>query len=56
MKTLISIFTLIAIVFAYFFGSSLYMKGDMVSAYSLAIAAIAGITLWIKKHEVVHEN
>jgi hypothetical protein len=56
MKTLLSIFTLTAIVCAYVYSASLYMKGDMVPAYTLIISAIAGITLWIKTHEIVHEN
>lgn len=56
MKTLISLISLIAIVFAYFFSASLYVKGDMLAAYSLILSSIAGITLWIKSHEVFHEN
>jgi hypothetical protein len=55
MKTLISLITLIAIVFAYFFSASLYVKGDMLAAYSLILSSIAGITLWIKTHEIFHE-
>jgi hypothetical protein len=53
MKTLISLITLIAIVFAYFFSASLYVKGDMLAAYSLVISSIGGITLWIKSHDLL---
>jgi hypothetical protein len=53
MKTLISLITLIAIVFAYFFSASLYVKGDMLAAYSLVLSSIAGITLWIKSHDLL---
>jgi hypothetical protein len=53
MKTLISLITLIAIVFAYFFSAALYVKGDILAAYSLVLASIAGITLWIKSHDLL---
>jgi hypothetical protein len=56
MKTLISLTTLIAIVFAYFFSASLYMKGDMLAAYSLVLSSIAGITLWIKSHDLLSHH
>ena len=53
MKTLISLITLIAIIFAYFFSASLYVKGDLLVAYSLVLSSIAGITLWIKSHDLL---
>ncbi len=56
MKTLISLITLVAIVFAYFFSASLYMKGDILAAYSLVLSSIAGITLWIKSHDLIPEH
>jgi hypothetical protein len=51
MKTLISLFTLAAIVFAYIHSSSLFEKGEMLGAYSLAIAAIASFIFWIAGQE-----
>jgi hypothetical protein len=52
MKTLISIFTLLAIVAAYIFSASLYVQGEFLAAYSLVVASIAGVTLWIRKHDL----
>lgn len=52
MKTLISIFTLLAIVAAYIFSASLYTQGELVAAYGLMITSIAGVTLWIRKHDL----
>jgi hypothetical protein len=55
MKTLISIITLLAIVAAYFFSASLYVQGEFIAAYSLVIASIAAVTLWIRKHDLFHQ-
>ena len=52
MKTLISIITLIAIVAAYFFSASLDVQGELLAAYSLVVASIAGVTMWIRKHDL----
>ena len=53
MKTLISLLTLIAIVFAYVLSASLYVQGELVSAYLLVISSIAGITFWIQSHDLL---
>jgi hypothetical protein len=52
MKTLISIITLLAIVAAYIFSASLYVQGELLAAYTLVIASIAGVTLWIRQHDL----
>jgi hypothetical protein len=52
MKTFISIITLIAIVAAYFFSASLYVQGELLAAYSLVVASIAGVSVWIRKHDL----
>jgi len=52
MKTFISIITLLAIVAAYFLSASLYVQGELIAAYSLVVASIAGVTLWIRKHDL----
>ena len=52
MKTLISIFTLLAIVAAYIFSASLYVQGELFAAYSLVVASIAAVTVWIRKHDL----
>ena len=52
MKTLISILTLAAIVFAYVMSASLYVQGDLVAAYLLVISSIAAITFWIESHDL----
>lgn len=54
MKTFISIITLLAIVAAYILSASLYTQGALVAAYGLMITSIAGITLWIRKHDLFH--
>lgn len=56
MKTFISIITLLAIVFAYIFSASLYVQGELFAAYSLVIASIAGVTLWIRQHSLFQAN
>ena len=52
MKTLISLLTLVAIVFAYVLSASLYVQGELVSAYLLVISSIAGFTFWIASHDL----
>jgi hypothetical protein len=52
MKTFISIITLIAIVAAYFFSVSLYVQGEMFAAYALVVASIAGVSVWIRQHDL----
>lgn len=53
MKTLISILTLAAIVFAYVLSASLYVQGELVAAYLLVISSIASLTFWIKSHDLL---
>jgi hypothetical protein len=53
MKTLISILTLVAIVFAYVLSASLYVQGELVSAYLLVMSSIAAITFWIESHDLL---
>jgi hypothetical protein len=53
MKTLISLLTLIAIVFAYFFSASLYLQGELITAYLLVLSSITSLTLWIKSHDLL---
>jgi hypothetical protein len=52
MKTIISIITLLAIVAAYFLSVSLYMQGELFAAYTLVVASIAGVSVWIRKHDL----
>ena len=53
MKTLISLLTLVAIVFAYVLSASLYVQGELVSAYLLVISAIASLIFWIESHDLL---
>ena len=53
MKTLISLLTLVAIVFAYFLSASLYVQGELISAYVLVMSSIAAITFWIESHDLL---
>jgi hypothetical protein len=53
MKTLISLLTLIAIVFAYFFSASLYLQGELITAYLLVLSSITSLTFWIKSHNLL---
>jgi hypothetical protein len=53
MKTLISLLTLIAIVFAYVLSASLYVQGELVSAYLLVISAIGALISWIDSHDLL---
>ena len=56
MKTFISLLTLAAIAFAYVLSISLYKQGDLLSAYSLIISSIAGLTFWIKSHDLLRQH
>lgn len=56
MKTFISILTLLAIVAAYIFSASLYVQGELLAAYTLVVASIAGVTVWIRKHDLFRMN
>ncbi len=53
MKTLISLLTLIAIVFAYVLSASLYVQGELVSAYLLVISSIGALISWIDSHDLL---
>lgn len=54
MKTLISLLTLVAIVFAYIFSASLYTQGDFVASYVLVIGSIASVIFWINSFGLRH--
>jgi hypothetical protein len=56
MKTLISLFTLALIVFAYIHSSSLFEQGNLLSAYSLAIASISGFIFWIASQNSLYAD
>jgi hypothetical protein len=49
MKTFISFIALAAIISSYTFSISLYDQGNSVAAYSLVMAAIAGLVFWIQQ-------
>ena len=53
MKTLISLLTLVAIVFAYILSASLYVQGELVSAYLLVISSIGAFAFWIESHDLL---
>ena len=53
MKTLISLLTLVAIVFAYFLSATLYVQGELVAAYLLVMSSIAAIAGWIESHDIL---
>jgi hypothetical protein len=48
MKALLAILVLVAIVFAYIFSTTLYVQGNLFSAYSLILASLATLVLWIR--------
>jgi len=56
MKTLISLLALIAIVFAYFFSASLYLQGELMTAYLLILSSITSLVFWIKSHDLLQLN
>jgi hypothetical protein len=53
MKTLFSLLTLCAIVFAYIFSASLYVQGELFVAYLLVLTSITSLTFWIKSHDLL---
>lgn len=53
MKTLISLLTLVAIVFAYLLSASLYVQGELVSAYLLVISSIGAFAFWVESHDLL---
>lgn len=53
MKTLISLLTLVAIVFAYILSINLYVHGELVSAYLLVISSIGAFAFWIDSHDLL---
>ncbi|HXB93411.1 MAG TPA: hypothetical protein VNU72_14030 [Puia sp.] len=53
MKTLISLLTLVAIVFAYILSASLYVQGELASAYLLVISSIGAFAFWIESHDLL---
>jgi hypothetical protein len=56
MKTLISLLTLAAIVFAYVLSTTLYKNGDLLSAYLLIMSSIAAFTFWIQAHGLLRHR
>jgi hypothetical protein len=50
MKTLISLITLVAIVSVYILSASLYLQGEAIVAYTLVMASISSLVLWIKSN------
>ena len=52
MKTLISLLTLVAIVFAYILSASLYVQGELVSAYLLVISSIGAFAFWVESNDL----
>ncbi|HVS96657.1 MAG TPA: hypothetical protein VHE54_09215 [Puia sp.] len=53
MKTLISLLTLVAIVFAYILSASLYAQGELVSAYALVISSIGAFAFWVESNDLL---
>ena len=53
MKTLISLLTLVAIVFAYILSASLYAQGELFSAYALVISSIGAFAFWIESNDLL---
>ncbi|HEV9035984.1 MAG TPA: hypothetical protein VGQ51_05170 [Puia sp.] len=53
MKTLISLLTLVAIVFAYILSASLYVQGELISAYFLVISSIGAFAFWVESHDLL---
>ena len=56
MKTLISLLTLVAIVFAYILSASLYVQGELVSAYLLVISSIGAFAFWVESHDLLRSR
>jgi hypothetical protein len=56
MKTLISLLTLVAIVFAYILSASLYVQGELVSAYLLVISSIGAFAFWVDSNDLLRAH
>ncbi|MBS1601167.1 MAG: hypothetical protein JST42_00770 [Bacteroidetes bacterium] len=54
MKTLFSLLTLFAIVFAYILSANLYLEGQLLLAYLLVVTSISSMVFWIKTHDILH--
>ena len=54
MKTLFSLLTLFAIVFAYILSANLYLEGQLLVAYLLVVTSISSMVFWIKTHDILH--
>jgi hypothetical protein len=54
MKTLFSLLTLSAIVFAYIMSANLYLEGQLLVAYLLVVTSISSMVIWIKSHDLLH--
>ena len=53
MKTLFSLLTLFAIVFAYIASANLYLEGQVFVAYLLIVTSISSLVFWIKTHDLL---
>ena len=53
MKTLFSLLTLFAIVFAYIMSANLYLEGQLLVAYLLVVTSISSMVFWIKTHDLL---
>jgi hypothetical protein len=56
MKTLISLLTLAAIAFVYILSTSLYLQGNLLTAYLLMFASLTSLTFWIRSHDLLRLN
>ena len=54
MKTLFSLLTLFAIVFAYILSAHFYLSGQLFVAYLLVVSSISSMVFWIKTHDLLH--
>ena len=54
MKTLFSLLTLFAIVFAYILSANFYLDGQLFVAYLLVVTSISSMVFWIKTHDLLH--
>jgi hypothetical protein len=53
MKTLFSLLTLFAIVFAYILSANLYLEGQLLVSYLLVVTSISSMVYWIKTHDIL---
>ena len=54
MKTLISLVTLLTIAGTYALSASLYLQDQFFFAYSLVLASVLSLTLWIKSNDLLY--